>query len=96
MAASESLATMAADATFEAKKAKTIECLQREYDSFFQPMEMEYYNDAVTFEDPMISLEGPEAYKKNVEMLAGSNPFGKLLFSECGLTMHNVTQGATP
>lgn len=84
------------DATFEERKAQTIECLKREYDSFFNPMEMEYYNEAVTFEDPMISLSGPEAYKQNVEMLAGSNPFGKLLFSDCGLTMHNVTEGATP
>ena len=82
--------------TFEEKKAKTIACLRREYDSFFNPMEMEFYNDAVSFDDPLISLSGPEAYKKNVEMLAGSNPFGKLLFSECGLTMHNLTQGATP
>ena len=87
---------MAAGATFEEKKAETIACLQREYDSFFNPMEMEFYNPEVTFEDPMISLSGPEAYKKNVEMLAGSNPFGKLLFSDCGLTMHNVTEGATP
>lgn len=82
--------------SFEAKKALTIECLRREYDSFFNPMEMEFYNPDVTFEDPMISLSGPQAYKQNVEMLAGTNPFGRLLFSDCGLTMHNVTEGPTP
>lgn len=59
-------------------------------------MEMEFYDKSVTFEDPLISLTGPEAYKKNVEMLAGSNPVGKLLFSDSALTMHSVTVGPKP
>lgn len=59
-------------------------------------MEMEFYNDDVTFEDPLISLSGPLAYRQNVEMLGGKNPLGKLLFCDCGLTMHNVTEGASP
>lgn len=65
-------------------------------ESFFNPMETEFYNSGVTFEDPLISLSGPEAYKQNVEMLAGTNPMGKLLFGDCSLIMHNVEEGPSP
>ena len=66
--------------------------LKREYESFFQPMEEELYNQAVTFNDPLIALSGVEAYKKNVNMLAGTTLLGQLCFSDCGLAMHNVTE----
>eukprot|EP00316_Scyphosphaera_apsteinii_P020586 CAMPEP_0119315564 /NCGR_PEP_ID=MMETSP1333-20130426/36340_1 /TAXON_ID=418940 /ORGANISM="Scyphosphaera apsteinii, Strain RCC1455" /LENGTH=352 /DNA_ID=CAMNT_0007320973 /DNA_START=130 /DNA_END=1188 /DNA_ORIENTATION=+ len=78
--------------TYEAKKAATIAGLQREYDSFFQPsMETDLYTPDVEFQDPLISLSGVEAYQRNVDMLAGANAIGKLCFTDCGLTMHNVT-----
>ena len=53
-------------------------------------MEMDLYNPDVTFNDPMISFEGVEKYKNNVDMLAGGNLLGKLCFSDCGLTMHGM------
>ena len=34
-------------------------------------MEEGLYNPGVTFEDPLISLEGVDAYRSNVNMLAG-------------------------
>jgi len=83
-------------ASFETLKAATIEGLRREYDSFFQPMEMELYNENVEFVDPLISLAGPAAYQKNVEMLAGKNAFGKLLFADPGLILHSVEEGDAP
>ena len=58
--------------------------------------ETELYAPGVTFEDPLISLEGVDAYKNNVNMLAGGNAVGKALFTDCGLTMHSVIEGPTP
>lgn len=75
-----------------AKKENLMEGLRREYESFFQPMEEDLYDPSVTFEDPLINLNGVDAYRNNVNMLAGSNPFGKLCFDQCGLTMHNVSE----
>lgn len=77
---------------FEQKKAALIEGLRREYESFFTPMETELYAPGVSFEDPLISLTGVDEYKKNVEMLAGTNAFGKLCFTDCGLVMHSVEE----
>jgi len=84
------------DAAFAtaAKKQSLMDGLRREYDSFFQPMEDELYSETVSFEDPLISLTGIEAFRNNVNMLAGQNLFGKLCFSDCGLIMHDVKDTA--
>lgn len=42
--------------------------LEREYVSFFSPMEAEYYTNDVTFKDPLNDLSGVEAYENNVNM----------------------------
>ena len=42
--------------------------LEREYLSFFSPMETEYYANDVTFQDPLNDLTGVEAYENNVNM----------------------------
>jgi hypothetical protein len=76
---------------FVSRKAALVEGLRREYDSFFRPMEEELYAPGITFSDPLSSLEGVAAYKKNVEMLSGESDFGRRLFADCGLVMHNVT-----
>ena len=57
-------------------------------------MEEELYSADVTFEDPLISLSGVDAYRRNVNMLAGTTLMGKLCFSDCGLVMHNVSETA--
>ena len=67
--------------------------LEREYASFFSPMERDYYADAVTFDDPMTSLEGIDAYQRNVDMLSGKNIMGKILFRDAGIVLHKVTGG---
>ena len=43
-------------------------CLEREYGSFFAPLEPEYYLPDVTFEDPLSSLAGIDNYRGNVDM----------------------------
>ena len=76
------------------KKAALMEGLQREYSSFFQPMEDELYNPSVSFADPLITLNGLDAYRNNVNMLAGKTLLGQTCFSDCGLVMHNCTETA--
>lgn len=76
---------------FVCRKAALVEGLRREYNSFFRPMEEELYAPGITFSDPLSSLEGVAAYKNNVDMLSGDSKFGRLLFADCGLVMHNVT-----
>ena len=51
-------------------------CLMREYNSFFSPMEQEYYDNNVKFIDPLNNLEGIDKYQNNVDMLAGRTGFG--------------------
>merc|ERR1719230_658737 len=87
-----SAAAATTSASFAEKKEALKECLRREYASFFQPMETQFYSPKVEFFDPLISLRGVEAYQNNVGMLAGENPLGKVLFSDCGLVMHNMTE----
>ena len=43
--------------------------LEREYVSFFDPMERSWYATDVSFEDPMTSLSGVDAYQGNVDMV---------------------------
>jgi hypothetical protein len=67
--------------------------LEREYVSFFDPMQREYYNNDVSFDDPMTSLSGVDSYQKNVDMLASRTLMGKFLFSDAGIVLHSVTGG---
>ena len=43
--------------------------LEREYVSFFDPMERSWYATDVSFTDPMTSLSGVDAYQGNVDMV---------------------------
>ena len=65
-------------------------CLMREYNSFFSPMEQEYYNNNVQFIDPLNNLEGIDKYQKNVDMLAGRTSLGNFLFKDASIQLHNV------
>lgn len=67
--------------------------LEREYVSFFAPMQKEYYSEGVSFDDPMTSLAGVDAYQKNVDMLASRTFLGKLLFDDAGIALHSVSGG---
>ena len=53
-------------------KSDVAKCLRREYVSFFAPLESEYYSSSVTFDDPLSSLSGLDAYRGNVDMLGGA------------------------
>jgi Uncharacterized conserved protein (DUF2358)/SOUL heme-binding protein len=69
--------------------------LEREYTSFFNPMEREWYSEKVTFEDPLVgSLSGVDSYQANVDMLAARNLVGKVLFGDAGIVLHSVTGGS--
>jgi Uncharacterized conserved protein (DUF2358) len=67
--------------------------LEREYLSFFAPMEREYYDPAVTFIDPLTTLSGVDSYQANVDMLSGRNWFGALLFRDASISLHTVRGG---
>eukprot|EP00534_Pseudo-nitzschia_fraudulenta_P009792 CAMPEP_0201166206 /NCGR_PEP_ID=MMETSP0851-20130426/67077_1 /ASSEMBLY_ACC=CAM_ASM_000631 /TAXON_ID=183588 /ORGANISM="Pseudo-nitzschia fraudulenta, Strain WWA7" /LENGTH=414 /DNA_ID=CAMNT_0047447113 /DNA_START=21 /DNA_END=1265 /DNA_ORIENTATION=+ len=67
--------------------------LRREYISFFDPMQCEYYSNSVSFEDPMTSLAGVDSYKDNVDMLASRTLMGKFLFQDAGIVLHSVEGG---
>lgn len=67
--------------------------LRREYISFFDPMQCEYYSDDVSFEDPMTALEGVDKYKNNVDMLASRTLLGKFLFQDAGIVLHGIEGG---
>lgn len=72
-----------------------MKCLRREYRSFFDPLEPEYYLDSVTFDDPLNSLSGLGAYRSNVDMLAGRTSLGQALFKDASIALHDVRQTAT-
>ena len=67
--------------------------LRREYTSFFDPMECQYYSEGVSFDDPLTSLTGVQKYKKNVDMLASRTLLGKFLFQDAGIVLHSVEGG---
>ena len=67
--------------------------LEREYVSFFDPMERDYYSPTVSFDDPMTSLAGVDAYQTNVDMLASRTLLGKILFADAGIVLHSVEGG---
>mmetsp|Transcript_3892 Transcript_3892/g.7491 ORF Transcript_3892/g.7491 Transcript_3892/m.7491 type:complete len:453 (+) Transcript_3892:62-1420(+) len=67
--------------------------LAREYATFFSPMETQYYAKDVSFTDPMTSLAGVQSYQNNVDMLASRTLLGKVLFSDAGIVLHNISGG---
>mmetsp|Transcript_17059 Transcript_17059/g.48985 ORF Transcript_17059/g.48985 Transcript_17059/m.48985 type:complete len:440 (-) Transcript_17059:185-1504(-) len=67
--------------------------LEREYISFFDPMEDSWYSPSVTFVDPMTELSGVDSYRNNVDMLAGRTLMGKILFEDAGINLYSVTGG---
>mmetsp|Transcript_2007 Transcript_2007/g.5734 ORF Transcript_2007/g.5734 Transcript_2007/m.5734 type:complete len:272 (+) Transcript_2007:86-901(+) len=64
--------------------------LYEEYTSMFDPMVKECYAPDVSFSDPMISISGVDAYKKNVDLLGSRNLLGKLLFKDAGIKLHSI------
>jgi hypothetical protein len=92
-ASAASTATTPTSNNLEQKVKLLKAVLQKEYVSFFDPMERDYYSDAVTFDDPLSSLAGVEAYQKNVDMLAARTTFGDFVFRDASIILHSVTGG---
>ncbi|GKY97713.1 hypothetical protein MPSEU_000729500 [Mayamaea pseudoterrestris] len=67
--------------------------LTREYASFFNPMERNFYSKEVSFVDPLTSLTGVDAYQLNVDMLASRTLLGKILFRDAGIILHKIEGG---
>ena len=65
--------------------------LLREYSTFFAPMERRFYEDDVSFVDPLTSFTGIDKYQNNVDMLAGRSTLGRLLFKDASIALHKVT-----
>jgi hypothetical protein len=59
----------------------------------FDPMRTEFYSKDVTFDDPLTTLTGVQAYQNNVNMLASRTLFGSLLFRDGSIVLHSVTGG---
>lgn len=66
-------------------------CLYREYSSFFKPMEKSFYADDVSFIDPLLKITGIDKYQSNVDMLAGRNFIGNILFKDASISLHNIS-----
>mmetsp|Transcript_33001 Transcript_33001/g.50489 ORF Transcript_33001/g.50489 Transcript_33001/m.50489 type:complete len:402 (+) Transcript_33001:41-1246(+) len=77
----------------EENVSKLKRVLYREYVTFFNPMKTEFYSGKVTFQDPMMSIEGVESYRGNVDMLAGRTLLGSILFEEAGIALHSIVGG---
>jgi hypothetical protein len=67
--------------------------LEREYISMFDPMRTEFYSKDVTFDDPLTTLTGVQAYQNNVDMLASRTLFGSFLFRDGSIVLHSVKGG---
>mmetsp|Transcript_16061 Transcript_16061/g.38019 ORF Transcript_16061/g.38019 Transcript_16061/m.38019 type:complete len:309 (-) Transcript_16061:254-1180(-) len=80
------------DVDFEKKREDLKECLAREYRSFFRPFEEEFYDEDVSFVDPLNNLKGKASYKSNVEMLSGESFVGNVLFSDGFIDLHGVEE----
>lgn len=78
----------------EEKVTELKRVLSKEYVSFFDPMETDYYKKDVTFDDPMTSLEGVQGYQNNVDMLASRTFLGSILFKDAGIVLHSVEGGS--
>lgn len=83
--------TLATDIEQSVDALKTV--LSREYISFFDPMEKEYYSQDVQFIDPLTSLTGVDSYQSNVDMLASRTLLGKILFRDAGILLHKIEGG---
>lgn len=77
----------------ETDVARLKKVLEREYVSFFSPMETDYYDKDVSFNDPLNNLSGVEAYENNVNMLSSKTLLGKVLFRDAGIVLHNIEGG---
>ena len=75
---------------FDAKVDALKACLTREYTSFFSPLEAEFYVPDVSFVDPLTKLDSLDAYRANVDMLAGRTLMGRVLFSDAQIALHAV------
>lgn len=64
--------------------------LKKEYLSFFNPMYKQFYAKDVEFIDPLNSFKGVDKYQSNVDMLAGRNGFGAILFRDASIVLHSV------
>ena len=73
--------------------AQLKQVLKQEYESFFDPMERQYYNKNVIFQDPLNSIEGIDSYQGNVDMLAARTLLGKFLFRNANIVLHNIQGG---
>ncbi|KAG5182352.1 hypothetical protein JKP88DRAFT_269898 [Tribonema minus] len=82
----------AAASAYEQRKEQLKQVLAREYRSFFDPFESEYYRPNVKFIDPLNSLEGAENYANNVNMLGGRTLIGKVLFKDARINLHSVDE----
>ena len=75
---------------FDAKVDALKACLTREYTSFFSPLEENFYVPDVSFVDPLTKLDSLDAYRANVDMLAGRTLMGRVLFSDAQIALHSV------
>ena len=57
-------------------------------------LEADFYDPSVSFDDPLSSLSGLDAYRGNVDMLAGRTLMGKILFSDAAIILHDVREKA--
>jgi hypothetical protein len=80
-------------AEIKTKVTRLKKVLEREYVSFFSPMEKEYYAKDVAFNDPLNNLAGVDAYENNVNMLSSKTFLGKILFRDAGIVLHNIEGG---
>lgn len=53
-------------------------------------METSFYRDDVEFLDPLSALQGVDAYRNNVDLLAARTPLGSVLFEDAGILLHKV------
>jgi len=67
-------------------------CLEREYTSFFSPMERKFYAPNVEFIDPMTRFQGIDKYQNNVDLLAGRTALGRFMFQDASIALHSVEQ----
>ncbi|KAL3928176.1 MAG: hypothetical protein SGBAC_012760 [Bacillariaceae sp.] len=95
VSSSSALGATSVDSTATTIEAvnKLKKVLEREYASFFDPMQKEFYADSVSFDDPMTSLSGVDSYQNNVDMLSSRTLFGKFFFKDAGIVLHSVTGG---
>lgn len=85
-------ATVLAPQAFKTAKSALIKTLREEYGSMFAPFRTEFYDVEVSFKDPMIAIAGVEAYRSNVDLLAGRNPLGSFLFKDASIQLHDVIE----